>query len=366
MRWPSQCFAVVLCAAACGSTGTAGTGDVAEEGDLPSADVTVDTAGDSSGDAAADDAAAGDKAADPVGDAGERDVAFEEVSDVVDDVEEEDGGGPSMEPLFAFAVIADPHVTSSGEHADRLEAAVTWINEHLEERMIELVIVVGDVCWSDGMDLGRALLDDLMVPYVPITGDNEIHGGDEELFFTTFSDHWDSLSAVLDEWRMAEMPVWNPEAEQDSWFTNVAFEYRGLHFVGVDWSARGAEGLAREMGDLHDFEGGTWPWFEEAIEGLPEDTAESIVLFSHIPMHFGMFWFDEMDAIEALLGPYADTVYANVAGHVHMDYERTIAGGGYVVYAVDATWDDTNTVRLVTVQGDGSAFAYTHETVAVE
>ena len=139
-----------------------------------------------------------------------------------------------------------------------------------------------------------------------------------------------------------------------------------MQFVGLDWSARGVEGLEGEMGDLHDFEGGTWQWFEGVFEALPKDAQESIVMFTHIPMHFGAFWADEMSAIEALLGPHADAVYADFAGHVHITYERAVAGGGYIVYVTDAIFDDNNTLRLVLVEGNGACFAYTHELVVVE
>jgi hypothetical protein len=62
----------------------------------------------------------------------------------------------------------------------------------------------------------------------------------------------------------------------------------------------------------------------------------------------------------------SDAVYADIAGHVHLFYEQFVAGGGYTVYATDATWDDDNQIALVTADGDGTAFTYTYERINVE
>ena len=371
-EWTAMKF-FALCAAAavvwtagCSSSKTTGSNDAEEAADLPVED--------GMGDAADDDDMGSDDQVE-VTDSGDGedccpDIEIESVFDISDgdDIgeDEEDMAELPLEPLFTFAIMADSHVTGSGENADRLAAAVDWINDNAEERMIEVVLVLGDIGWGGGMDLSRGYLDELEVPYVPITGDNEVHAGDEELFEATFSDQYELLSTTFESWQRAAMPVWHPVADQDSWFTNMAFELHGVQFVGLDWAARGVEGLEGEMGDLHDFDGGTWQWFEGIFEALPKDAQESIVMFTHIPMHFGMFWGDEMSAIEALLGPYGDAVYADFAGHVHITYERTVAGGGYVVYATDAIFDDNNTLRLVLVEGNGARFVYTHELVVVE
>jgi hypothetical protein len=42
-----------------------------------------------------------------------------------------------------------------------------------------------------------------------------------------------------------------------------------------------------------------------------------------------------------------------------------MAGPGFDVYAIDATWDDDNAVLLVEVSGNGVRFAYRHEQVVV-
>ena len=38
---------------------------------------------------------------------------------------------------FTIAILADPHVSGTPEHTARLEDAITWINEHAEDRQID-------------------------------------------------------------------------------------------------------------------------------------------------------------------------------------------------------------------------------------
>ncbi len=331
--------------------------DIATDAD---ADLDFDTDGDVEFDADPDTESGEVEDADIDGDGdGDEDTDGDLDADV-------DEGEPVMEPLFAFAVIADTHVTGAGENADRLAAAVEWINDHTEEAMIDVVLVLGDIAWGGGFELARDRLDELDPPYVPIIGDNEVHAGDEDAFEATFSDQYDLLADTFESWQRAETPVWNPVAERDSWFMNMAFEHHGVHFVGLDLASRDDSGLAGETGDLHEFDGGTWDWFEGVFEDLPKDVSESIVMASHIPMHMFAFTAGEMRTITTLLGPHGDAVYGNMAGHVHMTYEMGVLAGGYRVYVTDATHDDENTVRLVHVEGNGRWFEYSHELIAVE
>ena len=224
--------AVFFWTTGCSSTETTGSDDADDAAD-PAAD---DAAGDSGGE---EDMGSDDEVDDLVevvedpdgdGDDWSTDVEIEPAPDAPDagDMEEDEEDAEELpeEIAFTFAIIADPHVTGSGEHADRLAAAVAWINDNAEARMIEVVLVLGDICWGGGMELARGLLDELDMPYVPITGDNEVVGGYEEAFHDTFSDQYELLSTTLESWRQAEMPVWHPVAEQSSWLTNVAFEHQ--------------------------------------------------------------------------------------------------------------------------------------------
>ena len=82
-----------------------------------------------------------------------------------------------------------------------------------------------------------------------------------------------------------------------------------------------------------------------------------------MPIFLGAFDADEMDAIEGVVAPYADQDYANLAGHIHFDYEQQ--SEGFEVYATDAVWDDVKTVRMIQVSGNGEAYEYEHEIVVV-
>ncbi len=298
-------------------------------------------------------------AADTAGGDGGSDAA-----DAADDTADADAGPPPLEPLFSFAVVADPHVTGGGDHAARLSAAVDWINAQAAERSIELVLVVGDIAWGAGLATAPDLLSPLTMPWVPINGDNEIEVDQEEPFHAAFAPQWERLAGELAGWSKAPVPVDFPGAGQ-RWLVNLAFDHGGVHFQGLDWCARGVGGLAAEMGDLHDFEGGTWPWWEADLAAHAEGPDDGIVLFTHIPMHLGAFDAEETTRIHALLEPYSARVHAVYAGHVHRTYEL-VGEGPLDVYVTDATHDDENTVRVVTVSGNGLELTYAQDLVVVE
>lgn len=270
---------------------------------------------------------------------------------------------PPLEPLFSLAVITDLHISGALENEQRLQAAVQWIDDHAAERSIELVLVLGDIGWGSTIERSKELLDELDVPYVPINGDNEIHAGDEEAFRTLYQPQYDSLAATLDGWRMAPVPVLHPGTGQDAWLQNAAFEYQGLHVLAVDWCVRGADGLAGEVGDLHDYEGGSWRWLSDELTGLEPTLLQSVVIISHIPMFGGMFSLDQMAQITGLIAPRRDYVYANLSGHLHGNL--VMEEEGFDAIVTDATFDDDNTVRVIEVQGNGVRLAYEHELIVV-
>ncbi len=260
--------------------------------------------------------------------------------------------------LFSFALIADPHITTVAENEERLKAAVKWINDNASTRKIEVVLVLGDIGWGQGLPQSKKLLDQLQVPYVPLIGDNEIAADDDETFEQVYRPQLDALDGQLENWRTASTPVAHPDANADVWLQNAAFEHRGVHFFALDWCVRGIKGALAEFGDLNDYTGGTWPWLEtELAEVVAAGPAqESIVLLSHIPMMGGMFDTIEWPIIGELFEPHAELVWANYAGHLHGPIE--MPGPGFTMWTADATWDDQNTVRLIEVRGNSSRFAY--------
>jgi 3',5'-cyclic AMP phosphodiesterase CpdA len=268
---------------------------------------------------------------------------------------------------FAFAVLADPHVSANNEHDERLRAAVGWIAERVEERDIELVLVAGDVAWHGGHGDALDALHEAPIPVVPIIGDNEIQFGEEQVWDEAFSEHFAALEEQLDGFRRPPRPTWNPEREQESWFQSFVFEHRGVRFVGCDLSPRVVDPIWGEMAEAHDFEGGTLPWLRDALADAASRADESIVLVSHQPMMMvpGGFVVDDWEKVVALLGPVADKVAMNLAGHLHVNGETSLEDAGIDVYLTDATWDDEVTVRVVDVWTTGDAFTFEHELVEV-
>jgi len=116
------------------------------------------------------------------------------------DPEDTDTGEPALEHQFSFAILADPHIVGNPDHAARLTAAVEWINGEAQGRSIELVFVLGDIAWGNGFGAARDMLDDLSMPYLPLTGDNEIQVGNEEDYDTAWAPHY---LAVAPEHRLA-------------------------------------------------------------------------------------------------------------------------------------------------------------------
>ncbi|MBI4952000.1 MAG: hypothetical protein HY908_08200 [Myxococcales bacterium] len=270
---------------------------------------------------------------------------------------------PPLEPLFAFAVLAAPHIVNDVEREARLAAAVAWIDAVPHDPPIELVLVLGDIGWGGGLARAKALLDELSVPYVPLVGDNEIHEGDDDTFATVFEPRYAALATELEGFRRAPVPVAHPTSAEPAWLENAAFEHRGVRFFALDWCVRGVAGALGEFGDLHDFTGGTLPWLAGELPAPADALPGSIVLASHIPTFLGLFDHAEMDALTALFAPLDAAIYAAIAGHLHGNL--TMDGPGHPALATDAVFEDQVTVRRFDVLGNGARFAYVDELVVV-
>jgi hypothetical protein len=260
------------------------------------------------------------------------------------------GGDPPEGPLehqFSMVLVADPHVIGPGEHLDRLDAAVAWIEANREAMDLQLVVVLGDICWSEGFDEAHESLNQLSMPWVPVMGDNVIQTGGEATFHQTFEGQINHLEETLEGFEMAPTPVSNPEHGVESWLQNIAFDFGGIRFISADWSSRDIHTLWGETPDLHDFDGGT---------------NESVILLSHMPLFEGLGGLTTDEATQAitLFDAHRDMVWANLAGHLHvntsMDWERA----GMEVHVTDATWDDVNAVRILDVSANEARFAFEH------
>lgn len=272
----------------------------------------------------------------------------------------------SAQLLFRVVVFADPHVSDpDGDHADRLDRAVAWVEAEAEARRIGLVLVVGDIAWDDGLARARAGLDALTVPWVPVNGDNEVALGAEQAYADTFADHYADLAGTLEGWTQGPVEVWNPQFGRTSWYHNLAFELDGVRFVGLDWASRDDSGLMSEFGELHDFEGGTWPFFAARMAEADGAEPGSVVLFGHIPMHFGTFDLAELDRITGETLPREAQVWADLAGHYHADGSEEVPDAGYELHVTDALWDDVVEVRLVELWRDDAGVTARTEVVVV-
>ena len=67
----------------------------------------------------------------------------------------------------------------------------------------------------------------------------------------------------------------------------------------------------------------------------------------------------------ALTSAWADTLWANFAGHLHLDAEIALPESGYDVYVTDAVWDDSVTLRVVEVWTTNLRASYVVEQVTV-
>ena len=285
----------------------------------------------------------------------------------ISDTDDLDEGEPYA-PLFAFAAIADPHIyATSGDHNDRLTKALDWIDAEAAGRGIELVLVLGDVGWGEGLQTSREPLDTLSVPYVPVIGDNEPHAGDDENFDSVFADARDTLASTYADYVEAAIPVWDEELQAELWLQNYAFTHpSGLRFLVLDWASRDPDIVAGEMGDLHEIDGGTWGFFTEQVTSW-QGLDESLVMATHNPMILvpGGFYEDEDARVTAVTGEHATKVAMNLAGHLHGDHSET-REAGYDLTVLDATWDDEISLLVVDVAGNDEGFLFTQELVVVE
>lgn len=265
---------------------------------------------------------------------------------------------------FSFAVLADPHIAGQITHEERLAAAVEWINDSAAERDIELVFIVGDLGWGPGLAQANALLSDLEPTWVPVIGDNEIHFGDEENWDTVFSPQFEVVAASVEGFARGQVEVTAADGSS-LWLQNNMFEYRGLRWVGLDWCSRSDSALLGEFAELHDVPGGSLPFLTDSLIDLEATNDEDVLLFSHHPMHLGMFSTEEMEAIAAVTGPLEGRVAGAYAGHVHLDAEIEVPEAGYTAFVTDATWDDDNTIRVVRVLSSATSHRYEQELIVL-
>ncbi len=284
---------------------------------------------------------------------------------------------------FSFAIIADPHINGNEDNQARFTSAVEWIINNKDKKDIQLVFVVGDIAWGGSrsernLKIARSILERLNhagAPYIPVIGDNEIQRRCEKEFEETFSKQYKYLRNVLGHWRKAPTPV------DGKYLQNFSFDYKGCHFVSCDFNSRKPDD---EGGELHDFAGGSWPWFRNDIETCPKARKESIVIITHIGMFrtgFAsadefLFSQDEFNRVKSFLFDYREYVDSNYAGHIHQNWHSVVWSGLfttiYHVRTTDETWhcrqwpeadEKEVTIRLVKVNSNGNTVSYSQHLI---
>ena len=276
---------------------------------------------------------------------------------------------------FSFAILADPHITCNETKIDQINSAVNWIVSNKEATKIELVFVLGDIAWGAcgqerSLVVAKRILDQLNeagILYVPVIGDNEVQTTSTKEFYSTFEPQYKKLAELFPQFRSKITFV------EDKYLCSFSFDYKECHFICPDFLSRvpGNEG-----GDLHDYEGGTWPWFINDIKTAPKTKQENIVIMTHIGLfHTGFSFFDQflfsgeqINKIKENLYPYRSHVASNYAGHIHMNWYAAVSAGLnekiYDVWITDECWRDTThgdysiTVRWVEVDTSNETITY--------
>jgi len=285
---------------------------------------------------------------------------------------------PAYGETFSFAVIADPHISGNPDNRAKFETAINWIISNKESKDIELTFVLGDIAWGGSggernLAVAKRILNRLNnqgIIYIPIIGDNEVQYGCEREFHEVFGPHFNALSGRLDNWSKAPAPV------TGMYLQNFSFDYKGCHFVCPDFNSRKA---GSEGGELHDFAGGSWPWFKMDVEQCPKPKDENIVIMTHIGMfHTGFDFADkfvfsksEMDKVKSFLNDYKENVDSNYAGHLHLNWYVPVWSKLFVpiyhVRVTDETWSQLQwpeteepglTIRWVQVDNGGIKISY--------
>jgi len=285
---------------------------------------------------------------------------------------------PTFGETFSFVVIADLHLSGNLDNRAKFETVVDWIISNKDSKDIELTFVLGDIAWGGPRDkrnlaTAKKILDRLNkngITYIPIIGDNEVQCRCEKEFQEIFVPHFNILSKKLDNWKKAPIPV------AGMYLQNFSFDYKDCHFVCPDFISRKA---GSDGGELHDFTGGSWPWFKNDVERCPKPKNENIVIMTHIGMFNTGFDFadkfvfskDQMDKIKSFLKDYKDNIDSNYAGHLHMNWYvpvwSKLFDPLYHVRVTDETWskkqwpeveDPGLTIRWVQVDNGGTKISY--------
>ena len=274
---------------------------------------------------------------------------------------------------FAFVHLTDLHIGEGsadygtpgyedappagdvGVPAQLLRKQVDWINANIDACNIDLVIVTGDITQSGERSefmKAREILDTLTVPYVPILGNHDVwpytgsteapYPFGDQYFKEVFASTFNNLQSVMPGWNNGTRltRVWNPEAGCYSWFQNFSFTYGSYHFMCSDFVTRGhalSGSGANPEADLHNFTGGTWPWFRSRYDSYPHENRDDILIFAHHPMtkdpcnDIYSFSYGEYNTVASFLNNDSHKYNTGLwnAGHMHRNYTYNVRTLGF-------------------------------------
>ncbi|MEN6406588.1 MAG: hypothetical protein ABFC77_08965 [Thermoguttaceae bacterium] len=311
------------------------------------------------------------------------------------------GGGMKAYGQFTYAIIADPHASTTA-HRDKLQTAINYIIATKDTRNTKFAFVTGDVTWGGTITNGttttmnaakRALinLNTAGIPYIPLIGDNEIHNtagttgvSYEAAFQKTFSSQYNylanSASSGLTNWKKESTPV------SGRYLENFSFNYGNCHFACADFASRIAGDESGNLNEDVTSGSGSWTWLKNDITTCAKPKNENINIITHIPMFtdtslLGFLYNDylfsssQMSTITTFMNTYKTNIAANYAGHIHQNYTKNV-NGIYTSYTTDETWDssyglydgadDDITVRFVTVTTGATSMSYSQDIVVVD
>lgn len=273
-----------------------------------------------------------------------------------------EGEGDYGSPGFEQDTMPEGDV---GYAAISLRRSVNWINNHAEDKGIKFVVITGDITDSgerSEFEKAKEILDDLVIPYVPIIGNHDIwpyvsyqneaeYGYGTSVMNEVFEDAYERAKDFFDYWDDGYRlkMTYNPKSGEYHNFHNFSFGYDGVGFIAVDLNPRhhvekeepGVGGYAV----LNNFEDGSYPWLLSQVQEHPMRAINNLVILSHQPPHRDFLsWYnglplEDVDLLTRDLLPYREHLGVWLAGHVHRNRNYALAtiGGGMKVMDMKET-----------------------------